>query len=191
MSMKIYIEAGANNGIEQTRSMQQAIDEEYFGILIEPLLHSYQSCVENRSNERTKVYHCALVPFSHNKDSIELNLHAHDLMATVVAMPNPEEYPRKYKAPARTLDSILIENDITHVEHLFLDVEGYEFEVLKGVDFNSTSFSNIEIECHYYLKNIPKEEEVDSFVRLLSAQGYTLKGILDEPQPKMQFVSNQ
>ena len=39
------------------------------------------------------------------------------------------------QVPARTLTSILDEYEVTTIDFLSLDVEGYEINVLKGIDF--------------------------------------------------------
>lgn len=44
----------------------------------------------------------------------------------------------------KRLDKILIENNLENLDYLSIDVEGYEMEVLKSIDFNKI---NIEIIC--------------------------------------------
>ena len=43
----------------------------------------------------------------------------------------------------RKLDDFLIENKITDIDLLKIDTEGYEFEVIKGLQSNSKYSSNI------------------------------------------------
>jgi hypothetical protein len=69
-----------------------------------------------------------------------------------------------FHAPARTLNSILLEAKSPKViDLLSLDVEGAELEVLKGVDHNEFRFRYILIECRNY-------SELDQF---LTARGYS------------------
>ena len=44
----------------------------------------------------------------------------------------------------KRLDQILIENNLQNLDYLSIDVEGYEMEVLKSIDFNKI---NIELIC--------------------------------------------
>ena len=56
---------------------------------------------------------------------------------------------------ARTLQSILDEVRLHHIHFLSLDVEGYELNVLKGIDFNKSTFDYILIEIYnLYYKEI-------------------------------------
>ena len=52
------------------------------------------------------------------------------------------------KVKARTLSSILNELNIQNIDFFSLDVEGYEFNVLKGIDFNKVNIKNILIEIY-------------------------------------------
>jgi FkbM family methyltransferase len=148
---KIYIEAGANDGIFQSRSLQFKEDANYFGLLIEPHFETYQHCVLNRSGDNSKIYNAALVSFDFGFDKIELGIHSSYTAMNSILKPHGEIYNSTVSVPARTLQSILDENNISIVENFFLDVEGYEKNVLDGIDFNKTRFNNIEIECHCWL----------------------------------------
>lgn len=71
----------------------------------------------------------------------EFNPEAHTL-SSVSAM---DETPRSTNTAIyhqRRLDSVLIEAGITHVDFLSIDVEGYEKQVLSGIDF-----SKIDVTC--------------------------------------------
>jgi hypothetical protein len=65
-----------------------------------------------------------------------------------------------FEQSAVTLNSILEKNNApTYIDLLSLDVEGYELEVLKGVDFNKYTFMLLVIECREIniLENYLKE----------------------------------
>jgi hypothetical protein len=51
--------------------------------------------------------------------------------------------------PARTLSSILDQYTIEHIDFISLDVEGYEADVLKGIDFSRHCPRYMLIEVHY------------------------------------------
>src|SRR5260370_25666350 len=60
----------------------------------------------------------------------------------------PGETVFKFQAPARTLNSILLEaNAPARIDFFSLDVEGAEIEVLKGVDHEAFRFRYMLIEC--------------------------------------------
>lgn len=153
---KVYIEAGAFDGRCGSPSAQFMNNEDFFGILVEPSFTSYQMCVENRSNNNTKIYHCALVPFTYTEETIRLRHHEeHPGMHLTLDTNRYEKLKTQYPSekfeltPARTLQSILDENNITEIEYFFLDVEGAEKEVLQGIDLNRVKINNIDIENHY------------------------------------------
>lgn len=172
MNKKIYIEAGANDGFFQSRSIHLENNAEYLGILIEPVQSCFLQCQKNRPN--CLHYYCALVDFSYTDQDIEIHLHQqYNAMSTIIKS-DKENYNNSIRVPAKTLDSILEENNITKIEYLFLDVEGYELNVLKGINFDKRHFASIEIECHYPLLNITKETEVWQHTQYLNQRGYHL-----------------
>jgi len=185
---KIYIEAGAHDGIFQSRTLDLIDNNEYFGILVEPVPSSYERCLQNRPNN-TKIYNCALVDFDHVGSTIEIHPHfLHSAMTTLIKS-NSQLYNDKKKVSARTLESILEENNINNIEEFYLDVEGYELNVLKGIDFSKRKFNLIEIECHAGLIDISLEEEINNHKKFLSSYGYFLFSQKDEDggNPKIVF----
>ena len=185
---KIYIEAGAHDGYFQSRSLQFKDNPEYFGILIEPSPDTFLHCLLSRGNDLCKVYNYALVSNDFIGNEITMGVHQIYSAMNSIVKPESESFPNSITVKARTLQSILDELDISLVEHLFLDAEGYEFEIINGIDFDKTSFSNIEIECHYNFLNISYEEEVEKHETFLKNKGYILKNILtDDGHPKLIF----
>lgn len=47
---KIYFEAKAFDGIFQSRTLPFKDNPNYFGILVEPSLDTYNTCIQNRKN---------------------------------------------------------------------------------------------------------------------------------------------
>ena len=56
--------------------------------------------------------------------------------------------------PARTLECIFNENNVTHIDFLSLDAEGYEYEILRGINLNRyrPKYMLIEIYTQEYNK---------------------------------------
>jgi len=186
MNKKIYIEAGANDGIFQSRSLSLKNKEEYLGILIEPVPEVFYACKKNRPE--CLHYNCALVDFDYPHTNTQINIHhMYYAMATLIKSPT-ESYVGEIVVPARTLDSILEENNISAIDYFFLDVEGYELNVLKGINFNKRFFTSIEVECHYNLLKIDREYEIQSHVDYLKRHNYYLSTIItDNGHPKLIF----
>ena len=155
MNKKVYIEAGALDGVGGSRSLQYKNDENYFGILVEPTKDQYDACVSNRSNSNTAIYNCALVPLDYPHTEVRMKLSTtHPGMNTceIVDISNlvTHTYSNEYAAKARTLQSILDEHNIQEIEMFFLDVEGAEKSVIDGLDSNKTTIKFLEIELHHW-----------------------------------------
>ena len=57
--------------------------------------------------------------------------------------------------PQRRLDEILHEHGIVDVDYLSIDVEGYEMNVLEGLDFSKVNVRVIGIENDLAFKSLP------------------------------------
>lgn len=185
MNKKIYVEAGALDGICGSRSLNLADNQEYFGILIEPSPDSYASCKVNRKNENTNIYNCALVPFSYKYDTIELHLSTiHPGMNTcelsdISNLITHTYTDKRIQIPARTLQSILDENNITVIDDMFLDVEGSEKNVIDGIDPKKTIINNLELELHYF-RTMGVDRETQMHVDNLKKFNMSLTEIFEE-----------
>jgi len=141
-----FIEAGANNGTEQSNTKLYENELGWTGLLIEPNIHKYKDCAKTRHN--SKVEHYALVSPSHGKDTIkgffQFDDHGDSLCGRVVE--NMEEQAaaderwfgkgEPIEVPCITLSELLAKHNTkgSDVHFLSLDVEGYEPFVLDGLD---------------------------------------------------------
>lgn len=140
-----FVELGGHDGLNQSNTL-------YFerrgwqGILIEAVPEAYEQCRRNRPLSR--VVHAACVGPEWTESEVEL--HSVGLMSLVKGARGggqPEEEwiergeslqnisRRTCRAPARTLTSILEEHAVKAIDLLSLDVEGFEKQVLQGLDF--------------------------------------------------------
>jgi FkbM family methyltransferase len=160
--MKLYVEAGALDGIFQSCTHDLEQTREWIGILIEPNPESFNDLTKNRSSETNTFINCALVSFDHSENFIDFYQHRdHGAMNGVIKREDTE-YKEVIQVPCKTLQSIFDEHCITFVDKMFLDVEGYELEVLKGIDFSKTTINELEVEVH--AKSVQKFKD-DSYER--------------------------
>jgi len=154
-----FIEAGANDGISQSNTLFFEKYRGWEGLLIEPIPFLAEKCKKNRPG--CIIENCALVSEDYSKPTIEM--HYCNLMSIVKGFRVDEkEYidiGKKYlrggeddfiiSVPAFTLNELMSKHKISHVDLLSLDVEGYEFEALKGIDFSMYRIDYLLIEVFH------------------------------------------
>lgn len=156
----VFIEAGANDGLQQSNTLLLEKERHWSGLLIEPVPYLADQCRVNRP--KCRVVNAALVPFGFEKTEIEMwtcglmsfvdgafkteaEADTHLANSQVVAQPHPV----KCTVPARTLSEILDEYGVSKVDLLSLDVEGYEEHALQGIDFQRHHIEWILVEARY------------------------------------------
>lgn len=191
MQKKIYIEAGANDGVDGSRGIQFKDNSEYMGILIEPHPVIFNYCSNSRKNDNTLLYNVALVSRDHKEPTIELQLHSSYHPMNSIKKSIGQTYNNSVTVQARTLQSILDENNISEVDYFYLDVEGYENEVLMGIDFNKTKFKHIEVECHAEFIGMSTEDEIKMHIEHLEKYNYkVVEKITNQGALKLIFIQN-
>ena len=154
-----FIESGANDGVSYSNSLYFERYLGWNGLLIEPIPALVAACRRNRP--KAIVEHAALVPFNH-PDTVDMRFCG--LMSVVRngmrSSAEEDEHirigseiqnvaPYDVTVPAKPLQSILDAHDIRECDLLVLDVEGYEAQVLSGVDFDRFSPRAMLIEARY------------------------------------------
>ena len=152
-----FIEAGASNGIWQSNSYYLEKKLQWNGLLVEPNPILLQECRNNRKNENNYFYNCALVSKEYEEEYIRGYFAEEDyenrLMAQVEEVRQSPERNKRWITkrslfiPAKKISDILDEFEIPQVDFFSLDVEGYELEVLAGLDFARHAPSFICVEC--------------------------------------------
>jgi FkbM family methyltransferase len=138
-----FVEAGANDGFQQSNTYALERIHGWRGVLVEPVPELAHEAERERA---VRVFNCALVAQDFPDPALTL---CYGGLMTVVAGARPdgrdwvaaahavaqEEPEHEFAVPARTLSSILDEIAAPGVDLMSLDVEGYEREVLRGIDF--------------------------------------------------------
>jgi len=138
-----FIEAGANDGVAQSNTLYLEQVRGWRGLLIEPVPALADMCRVNRS--RCIIENAALVARDFEGDTIKMQAcglysvvqgslaHETEHLQTGRATQKGVE-PAEVEVPARKLSDILDEHNISQIDFFSLDVEGFELQVLKGLD---------------------------------------------------------
>jgi FkbM family methyltransferase len=147
----VFVEAGANDGFRQSNTYYLERFRGWRGLLVEPIPELYRSCMSERRH--SIVRNCALV--SAQEPATDLLLRYADLGSTAITA---DDYPfdevnfgwdRSYeiRVPARTLSALLDEAGLQEVDFCSLDVEGFELQVLHGLDLARHAPRYLLVEC--------------------------------------------
>lgn len=158
-----FIELGANDGIKYSNTALLEFNFNWTGILIEPSEDAYLKCIKNRPN--SIVLKTACVSNDFNCDVIAGDFDG-SMMSSVSGVRRKSS--ELCYVSATTLTNILDiykKQDII-IDFLSLDVEGYEFEVLSGLNLKKYSPNYILIEIN--------NNDFDIINKLLNKNKYIL-----------------
>jgi FkbM family methyltransferase len=154
-----FVEAGGNDGFTQSNTYWLERFRGWSGILVEPMPELAEHARIERPSSR--VFQCALVPA--DRDGGTVLMHFGDLMSSVTGAHGDATAdtawiepglvlgwrdPYDVEVPARSLSSVLDEAGAPEIDLLSLDVEGYEEQVLRGLDLTRHAPRWIVIEAH-------------------------------------------
>lgn len=157
----VFVEVGAYDGIVQSNTKLLEDFYGWTGVLIEPSAPLFTRLVSNRPH--SQCFQCALGTHQENGTY----LHG-DFDGILMSSVNGSRLERQamVRTPVRSLQSILDEVNLHHINFFSLDVEGYELQVLKGIDFGKTLFDYILIEIY--------SSDYDQVVEFMKTSGYAL-----------------
>ena len=157
-----FVELGANDGFTQSNTLYYELLKGWKGILIEPNPNQYLKCCYFRDYTKNEIFCNACVDFNYREKYVDMSYG--DLMTTSesLELERPEghnffdkknqhvnaiEHTLAFGSLASTLDGILKKSRAPKViDLLSLDVEGAEFSVLSGIDYETNKFKYILVE---------------------------------------------
>jgi|688.fasta_scaffold215545_3 FkbM family methyltransferase len=161
-----YLEIGGNDGITQSNTANLEFFRNWSGMLVEPIFYKYNlmknfrkksiclnACVSDKDGEIVKFNDVNLMSFVENARKSE--------EADEFWMSEGEKCQNmirsSYNLETIMLQTLLDKHNITDIDFFSLDVEGYELQVLQGLNFNIVRPKYILIECTH-------KDEIFSFM---------------------------
>lgn len=132
----VYLECGSNDGVFQSNSLSLEKNQNWSGILIEASPLAYNQSLVNRDSEKNIIIFGALVSDEYKEKTIIGDFSGHP-MGSIGGKRLNNQANANIEVPAYTLTEILSYFEIEKVDAMFIDVEGFELDVLHGLDFNT------------------------------------------------------
>lgn len=166
-----YIECGANDGVNQSNTWYFEKTLNWRGILIEPNKKIFKDLKKNRSS-RNIFKNVALVSKDFRSKNKKGYLNENNLESKFTETNNSVNQ----KVSVDTLGNILKECSIYKINFFSLDVEGYEEEVLKGLNLDIFDIDYLLIETSNFKRiNFMLKNYNYIFKEKLSANDYLFK----------------
>jgi FkbM family methyltransferase len=142
-----FFEAGANDGVSQNNTLYFEQNCGWRGILVEPIPQRFFDCCVNRP--KAYVEWGALVPANWDKPWVELT-YCNLMTVTKGSWDTREQEMQhvqvgtqfirgqqvyEFRARPLTISQVLDKYRVTHVDLMSIDLEGFEFQALHGLDF--------------------------------------------------------
>ena len=167
-----YVDVGAHDGISINNTLYFEKNNNWCGINVEPIKKVFDKLVINRPNNIN--LNCAVCNndgetdffcntgytemISGIKDNFDIR-HLQRLQRENTQHGSTTEI---IKVNTKKLETILDENDISHINYLSIDVEGAEFEVIKSINFDKVFIDVIGFENNYNDVSVPIVEYLEN-----------------------------
>ena len=178
-----FVQVGANDGVTNDPIYNLVTNHALSGIVIEPLPDLFAKL---RSNYRNYPQVTAVQKALHRTASQvtiyrvdpdspqapasaqgKASLSREHLLKWKHRIANLDELIVEQSVPSQTLMELLGEHQVSRVDLLQIDVEGYDFEVIKMIDFATLKPAIIRYECQHLSKS-----DIESCLELLTSHGY-------------------
>lgn len=139
-----YVEVGCFNGLVQSTTVFLEQEHEWYGMLIEPSENVFEQLQNNRPNN-ININKC-MVSNNYKENIIEGSFDQ-GIMSSVNNISNLQNVELT-TVGCDTLENILDQLEIKHIDFMTIDTSGYEYSVLEGLNLNKHRPLYLLIEIH-------------------------------------------
>lgn len=173
-----FIQVGAHNGTDGDPIRKYVTSRHWRGILVEPQPEVFRELVANYKGEPQLVFENAAIGEADGTAELYVPRAADGATATLLATFHKEVLLRRIggdmaivtvKVPTLSPKSLLEKHGVTRVDLLQIDVEGFDYEVIKMFDYSTLKPTIIRFE-HIHLAR----RDRDACTSFLKGMGYHL-----------------
>jgi len=179
-----FVQIGANDGVYCDPIHNFVTRNRVRGIAVEPLKDVFSRLVENyRSHPQIKPINVAIHPTEKEIDLHRVDPKREDEatyrnsgMSSIrsdhhALSGTPMDVMIVERVRCMSLDELLKSEGVTRIDLLQIDTEGFDFEIIKMIDFNQCKPHLIHFE-HGLPDGVMKMEDLQACITLLTNQGY-------------------
>jgi len=181
-----FIQIGSNDGKSGDPLHKYIIKYGWQGILVEPVHYLYKKLLKTYSNQNNLIFKNVAIgdnegykEFYRIEENDEPNnpgwydrlgsFNKDVVLKHKKYIPNFDKHFIKEKIKCITFDNLIKENNVKKIDLLHIDTEGYDFEIIKLIDFNKIKPSMIL----YEHKHLSENDKTDC-MEYLKNKGYSL-----------------
>jgi FkbM family methyltransferase len=184
-----FVQIGSCDGVNKDPIHKYVIKYHWSGILVEPVKFVFEKLVDNYKGENKLVFENAAISdkngtrdfyrLQQSKDVLPIwydqlgSFFTSTILKHKRSIPDIEKRMMVEKVPVITMETLIKKHSIRKIDLLHVDAEGYDYEILKQIDFAQMKPKMILYENKHLTRNDFKASE-----KLLRKNGYAIKRIL-------------
>ena len=182
-----FIQIGSNNGVSADPINKLILDNNWHGILIEPIQYLYEELKKNYNSIKNRLVfeNCAIANSSGNQKFYRLqksnlpdlpywydqigSFNKEVVLKHADLVPHFDDLLIEENVKAITFGDLINKHSIKNIDLIQIDTEGYDFEILKMIPFSELKVDFIMFENQHLASSDFKKA-----IKMLKKQGYKI-----------------